>query len=77
MLTSQQNLEEAGKLLDKAAASLSTSTSHAPADLISLAVARISLAQALHMIKLAENVNDALEGSRRYGLDGIESPDYR
>lgn len=52
MLTPQQNLEEAGRLLDHASARIAKMREPATADVINLANARVTLALALNMVPL-------------------------
>lgn len=70
MLTPQQNLEAADEILGKVQEQVMSDGPYV-LDIegaTAVAVARIQLAQALHMVQLAGNLNDALGESRRYGL---------
>jgi hypothetical protein len=66
MLTPQQNLEEADEILGKVQEQVMNSGPYT-IDIegaTAVAVARIQLAQALHVVQLAENINDTFEDLR-------------
>lgn len=58
MLTLQQNLEEAGRLLDVLTESMKRGVPLIPADMIALANARVTLALALNMVPLVGEFRD-------------------
>jgi hypothetical protein len=61
MLTPQQNLEEADRLLRVLQDTVGNDKAMTVTDLIALANSRIALAQALHMVQLAENINKTFD----------------